>query len=184
MIHDKTEYFMKIRQKPCEIYTILSTNSIKTSLLNLGSSISQLENKIEMNTLPNFGSKEKKAKEIMELKEKIKGIVEEIERDIGYIKCEDIKIKETVQQYYLEKLKAYITKYRRFEQKMLIKNEEIKDNCINDNNETMMLQETVQRNNQIKSSIYGVTNTLIQLKTALKAQTSLIDTIDGYFELY
>ncbi|ELA42493.1 uncharacterized protein VICG_00592 [Vittaforma corneae ATCC 50505] len=195
MIQNKTEYFLKIRQKPTKSYACISIHPILNQLVALGSCILQLENKMEMSTLPNFGSKEKKYREINDLKGRVQTLVKEIEQNVKSFNCEEKNIVESVQQYLLNNLRIYLAKFRNFEQKSLCKSDKTIQNfniaqSSNHsfdylealNPETIILQETIQRSNNIKTSIFNVTNTLIQLKMALKSQTCLIDTIDSCFD--
>lgn len=180
MILNKTEYFLKIRKNTFKPYNELSIAPIKSLLLNLASLISQLENKIEINTLPNFGSKEKKIREIENLRERIQKLGKEIEKEVKEFNCNETMIKEDVQHYLLTNLSKLLSKFKNqahinaFDQ---INNDQhpCDINFLED-------QETIQRNNNIKTTICNVTNTLVQLKMALKAQTNLIDTIDGCFD--
>lgn len=189
MIQNKTEYFLKIRQTPTRNRDSLVMCPIKTQLISLGTCIAHLENKMEMCMLPDFGSKDRKYREIQELKEKIHQLAKAIELEAKTFSCEDKTVQKEVQRHLLDNLRLHLTKFSSIDQKLILrktidppKPEMWAGGLQEVDSEALLVQESIERNQSIKASVYSVTNTLIQLKTALKSQTSLIDTIDSYFD--
>ncbi|KAM0681224.1 hypothetical protein GINT2_000422 [Glugoides intestinalis] len=179
MIQDKTQYFFKIKKTPAVPRQCLSIDNIKPKISSLKLCISQLDNKLEFSTLPGFSSKEKKYREITDLRSRIDELSKEIEHETRDFNCEDKIIADAVQKYLFARLTACLSRLRAFQQRALCQTEEI---IRKPDFEFEMMQETIQRNNTIKASIFNLTNTLIQLKVALKSQTGIIDTIDSCFE--
>lgn len=188
MFQDKTDYFLKIRQTPTKSFQPIPIDNIKSSIEALGSSISLLENKLQLISLPDFGSRVKKYAEIELLRNKIQTSVQEIEKDVMSFYCEDLSITDTIKQYFINKLRVVLIEYKNLE-----KNKP--ESSISDDSKTeieksiqiynpndVQLQESVERNTTIKTNIFNLTNTLIQLKIALKAQSTSMDTIDMFFD--
>lgn len=189
MIHDRTEHFLKIRQTPSRGYSPLTISPVTRLLEALDTSIQQLENRMEMFTLPNFGSREKKHREIADLKERIQHMAKEIEAGARAFVCAEHAVQEAVQLHIFGQLQLQLTKFKRLEQMQLYSPPaKVSDGgfCCTQleghGTEGAVALETLERANNIKTCIYNVTSTLIQLKMALKAQTGLIDTIDSCFE--
>lgn len=187
MIVNKTLHFMKIRlQPPKEFIPNLSTDRLRSDLKTLSIEVASFSNKLERSILPSFNSRERKSKEIRDARERIEGRIKEIDKEIREITAPDRVIVEEVQHYFLAALKKLLIFYRDIEQKSLEMPESY-DGCIQhpeycNDAEECMAQELLSRNAAIKSSIFSLSNTILQLKTTLKSQTSVIDTIDFYFD--
>lgn len=190
MIQNKTEYFLKMRKTSTTSYISLNVDSQIKLLGLLDVSIQQLENRMEMSTLPNFGCGQKKNREITDLKERIQQMAQEIENEAGLFVCEEKTVQSAVKQYIFNKLHTELMKFKSLQQKQLYNEpQQTQDGagfCCTyleePDAEGLLALETVQKTNSIRQSIQKLTNTLTQLKIALKAQTGLIDTIDSYFE--
>lgn len=184
MIQDKTAYFISLRKSPHQPSKLLSIDAIKSKLVSLNNSLALLENKLELSSLPDFGSRIRKMKEITDIRSAIEQTAKSIEQETKEFHCQDNKIQEAVQSYLLSMLSTSLSRFRASQQKSLTPEDEKYENNIGGNTdfEWEMAQETQQRNQSIKTSIFNITNTLVQLKLALKNQTGQIDSIDRCFE--
>jgi len=200
MIQDKTQYFLKIRQTPCPPYSPLTIAPVAGLLDILHSSIQQLESRTEsLSTLPNFGSRDKKLREIASIKDNINLLTRDIEDAARLFQCPQASVQDAVQYHIFSRLQLLLTRFRNLEQKQLMHKSGTplmhKTNTPyledtppetpyieNSTTQEELEVEASHRTNSIKASICNITTSLIQLKMALKAQTGLIDTIDCCFE--
>lgn len=187
MIVNKTSHFMKIRQQPPkEFIPSFSTGHLRDSLKALNIEIASFGNKLERSTLPSFNSRERRSKEIKDARERIEGKIKEIDAEIRGLNVPEKAVAESAQQYFLDALKKLLVAYRGIEQKSLEVPEpwggSVQHPEYSNDVEECMAQELLSRNAAIKSSIFSLSNTIVQLKTTLKSQTSAIDTIDFYFD--
>lgn len=187
MIVNKTLHFIKIRQSPLkEFVPDLSVDHLKNNLKALSAEITSFSSKLERSTLPSFNSKERKSKEIKDARERIENRIKEIDKEVKSLAIPEKVIVEKVQHYFLSSLKKLLVLYRGIEQKSLEVSETAHNSSqqpvYNNDAEESMAQNLLSRNAAIRSSIFNLSNTIVQLKMVLKNQTSMIDTIDLYFD--
>lgn len=179
MLENKTPYFLKLRNTPTMFLPILTIEPITEKLEALNINVLALDRKLEKNSLPSFDSKISKQKEIFDLRNEIQKLVKETENEINSFSTFEPHITESIRLYLFNSLRTILTNYKSAEQKNLVQvDQSIK--TYDYGNE--MMQETMQRSSNIKTNILNITNTLIQLKMALKAQSLMIDSIDYYFD--
>lgn len=149
----------------------------------LSSTILLLGNKIELLSLPDFGSRAKKYAEIQALRNKIQTLAQEIEKEVSSFICDDTDVTNTIKQYFINKLRLMLIEYKNLDQKKPVS---IDEPCTETKTQMIydveQMQESVERSATIKTSVFNLTNTLIQLKIALKNQSASIDTIDTFFD--
>lgn len=179
MLENKTPYFLKLRNTPTMFLPILTIEPITEKLEALNINVLALDRKLEKNSLPSFDSKISKQKEIFDLRNEIQKLIKETENEINSFSTFEPHITESIRLYLFNSLRTILTNYKSAEQKNLVQvDQSIK--TYDYGNE--MMQETMQRSSNIKTNILNITNTLIQLKMALKAQSLMIDSIDYYFD--
>lgn len=179
MIQDKTTYFMNLRKTPSSFTSTITINPILLKLEVLNNKVTLLNKKLERNSLPSFDSKIVKQKEIAELRGEIQNLSNESEEEINSFSITNKCIANSIRMYLLNNFRQILSNYKLAEQKNLVQvDESIKSYEFGDE----LIQETVQRSNNIKANILNLTNTLIQLKMALKSQSTMIDSIDHYFD--
>lgn len=183
---NKTLHFIKIRQSPSKEFTPgLSAGRLRDNLKALSAEIASFNSKLERSTLPSFGSKERRSKEIKDARERIESKIREIDREVKELVIPEKIIIEKVHHYFLVILKKLLILYRSIEQKGLEMSESAcssQQPVYNNDAEECMAQDFVSRNAAIRSSIFNLSNAIVQLKMVLKNQTSMIDTIDFYFD--
>lgn len=184
MILDKSTDFHNLRQKANVEITYASVAPIREKINQLNISISNLQRKLNRNSLPSFSSREKRFREIDICKENINAMVHDIEQTIKDIDIIEPRMLSSIQTYFLGILKKIIIFYRSVQQENLKKHEVYNEymspeTCYEDDR---LLQMTISRASQIRQNIFNLTNTLLELKMALSKQTNLIDRIDFYFD--
>lgn len=182
MIINKTIYFYKIRQYKASSVEFVSTDDIRNNITLLNVEISNLRKKLNKNSLPSFNSREKRFKEIETQKEIVNKLIENIDLEIKKFKVSEKRITVSVQSYFMTILKRIIIVYRNIQQDSLRKCEIYNEYDDDDFRENGAVQYATIRSNNIRKSIFNLTNTLLELKMAIKSQNSLIDRIDFYFD--
>lgn len=185
MIIDKTEIFMQLRQSTVQSpFEPISVDEIKNILKDLSTEIQLFKNKIEKNKLPSFQNKVKKITELKLIKDKIDLKIKEITIKIKEIKLTNKQLSNSIQEYFFNILKKKIIIYKEYEAVEVLEssNSESQDLFYNESSQELMEKENIYKNNQIRASLLNLSNSINQLKVVLKNQTSLIDTIDYYFD--
>lgn len=179
MIENKTSHFLALRTTPTITINLLTIDPILQKLEILNSKVGLLNKKLERNSLPSFDSKVSRQKEITDLRTEIQNISRETEYDINSLPILNQRIASSIRMYLQKNFKLILSNYKSAEQKNLI---QVDESIKSYEYDTEMIQETVLRSNSIKSNIMSITNTLLQLKAALKTQSMMIDSIDQYFD--
>jgi len=182
MILDKTVHFVQIRHTPIrDAACLFSLESIRSNLKSLSSEIIWYNNKLERNNLPSFNLKDRRTKDILNLKSSIEDRIRDLNVAIKNFIVPDSIITDKINLYFTILVKKCTIEYKNYEQKNVLMSD-LPSPDIHHDPEEYLKQDTIYKNSQIKSSIINLTNSLIQLKMILKSQISMIDTIDFYFD--
>lgn len=186
MIIDKTAYFIQMRNLDTSVESrILQFDDLRRNIKHLENDTLNFKLDLERNSLPNFHLKEKKLCGIKILKESIETRIKDITIEAKNIRLQDKSLTKFIQNYFINDLRKLIIIYKDYESKDIINNQaipEVSNSIFVDNTEAFLKQEKMKKNSNIKSSILTLGNSINQLKLIVKSQSSLIDTIDSYFE--
>lgn len=185
MIINKSIYFHKLRQKKCPEISFYTVQPIRDDIDNLNIEISLLQKKINRQALPSFDSREKKLKDLEAHKAAINTLIKNIEFRVKEIDFVEKRLVSSIQSHFFTILKRIVLLYRTMQQESLKVNEIFDEYRLDDAvrvNEGMLLQMTIDRKSRIRQNIFNLTNTLMEIKMALKNQSTLIDRIDFYFD--
>lgn len=183
MIINRTAQFRKIVNSKLPEVTLISVQPIRDEIKALSEGISLLKIKLDRNTLPSFSSRQRHIREINSLKTEIEAKLQTIEGSIRNIIVGDKKMTEAIHSYFLFVLKEYALRFRSLH-KTILKAAPVYSPRYGQAEVAAEspLQLMIKRSSKIQESVLTLSNTLMELKMALKQQGEVIDRIDTHFE--
>ncbi len=183
MIVNKSIHYNSLRPQLADTRQWISVQGIRENITQLNIGISDLQKKLNRNSLPSFSSREKRFMEIDEAKEAINKQIKSLDLKIRELEIPEPLMGDAIQTYFFTILKKIVILYRSIQQDNLRKHEVYNEYKTQETlfEDEKLLQMTVSRVSQIRQQIFNLTNSLIEIKMALKNQGGLIDRIDFYF---
>ncbi|KAI4291947.1 hypothetical protein PAPHI01_1221 [Pancytospora philotis] len=184
MIVDKSAYFHKMRVGQPHSVCYTSLDHIRDEITRLNVAISGLRRKLDRQALPSFASRMRKTQEINTCKENINAAIRTLDTHIKSIAFAEERMAIAAQSYFLTMLKRIVMLYRTVQRESM-RGPELYGEGVQPGAapaECSMLQRTISQTTQIRQSIYSLTNVLLELKLALKNQSTTIDRIDFFFD--
>lgn len=184
MIVNKTISFYKLRQRKRPDVEFATVQPIRNAIVQLTIEISALQKRLNKSLLPSFDTRERRMRGIEDQRCTINDTIRGIEIEIKRIALPERRMVISMQAYFFAMLKRIVMLYRSIQQESLRKDEAYSEYAPSETvyEEGCLLQMAAGKTAQIRQSIFNLTNTLLELKIALKSQSTMIDRIDFYFD--
>ena len=183
MIINDTTGFTRMRHGHCTEPVLASVQPLRDAFTRLNLAVAGFEKRLSRHALPSFSSRQKRDKEVEAHRAEIDGMIREIEGTIKECRVSDPNMRLSIQTYFLQMLKRAVIAYRAMHQEALKRQEVHADlpPAESPADDGHLLTLTISRVSHIRQSVYALTNTLLELKMALKNQTEALDRIDFHF---
>ncbi|KAI5147968.1 hypothetical protein ENBRE01_0028 [Enteropsectra breve] len=184
MYTNLTIAYIKLRCVPPALATHFSVQHIREALNLLAQEIVSIERKLAKISLPSFVSLDKKRALIEGQNNHINSNISNLEQLIKDVACSHQPTCTLVQSYFFRKLKQQVVIYRKIYQDCFKNSSMFSGEGVVSYQATKadFMQETINNSELIRESVFGITNTLIELKMILKEHTKMIDKIDYHLD--
>lgn len=184
MLINKSIYYHKLRQRKQHCTGFATVDPIRDGIAKLNMEIAALQKKMSKHALPSFNARERKTRDIEAHKTAINAKIRELENMVKAVGVSEPRMNLSIQSYFYTLLKRIVVLYRAVQQESLNRSDVYDESQMNDTfyDDEARLQMAMGRASQIRQNIFALTNTLLELKMALKNQSMTIDRIDFFFE--
>lgn len=184
MIVNKTIELCRLRHFKKQSVQTISVDDIRKDLVKISELIEVFKQQLHKNLLPSFVPKEKQNQEILKLKDNLNNLIESTENKIKTFDCAEMKIVKAIKNYFFDNLRKFVLKYRSVQQEHVKKTDIYSDYCTESGiyKENEQLETMISQKCNVRESIFRLTNTLIELKMAIKDQNQYLDRIDYFVD--